>query len=289
MSESLASFRDLKGIGPATEARLHETGIYTWEALATAAAALAAVRDNGDTPRDIANAVAARGAEAGEGRTAPRSPGGAERLEAFVLRISLTDGGEPQRSEVTHVRTMTEQAWAGWRPAELTAFVQKHTGIRPEPAPHNGKPANGKPAKAKPGKDNAGKEAPRKAAPRAEAPREPVTRQPLSADHVVVLDAGKAIGGTSRDVNLVVTNTRSARGDFGYRATLAARGLGRGQNGEGWTTVGTRSGTGSPRDEMTLGFAGIQLPPGIHRLQLRLEVNLAAPAERAPALALASG
>ena len=66
MGDSLASFRDLKGIGPATEARLHEAGIYTWEALAAAATALAAVRGEGDTLRDVANAVAARRAEAGK-------------------------------------------------------------------------------------------------------------------------------------------------------------------------------------------------------------------------------
>lgn len=117
MGESLASFRDLKGIGPATEARLHETGIYTWEALAAAAAALASVRGHGDTLREIASAVAARRTEA-DGDDNPRPPDG-ERLEAFVLRMSLTADGVPQRSEVTHVRTMAEQAWSGWRPTEL--------------------------------------------------------------------------------------------------------------------------------------------------------------------------
>ncbi len=48
MSQSLASLRDLKGIGPATEARLHKAGVYTWEALGAAASALAAVRGDGD-------------------------------------------------------------------------------------------------------------------------------------------------------------------------------------------------------------------------------------------------
>ena len=32
MSDVLASFRELKGIGPATEAKLHEAGVYTWAA-----------------------------------------------------------------------------------------------------------------------------------------------------------------------------------------------------------------------------------------------------------------
>ena len=90
MGEALASFRDLKGIGPATEARLHETGMYTWEALAAAAAALASVRGSGDTLREIAGAVAARRTEENGGEAAAHAPGGGERLEAFVLRMSLS-------------------------------------------------------------------------------------------------------------------------------------------------------------------------------------------------------
>jgi len=274
MGEVLASFRELKGIGPATEARLHETGVYTWEALAAAATALASVRGNGDTLREIAVAVAARRTEENGGEADARAPGGGERLEAFVLRMSLSARGEPQRCEVTHVRSMAEKAWAGWRPTELAGFIQKHAKIRPEPAPR----------KEAARKEAADKEpAPQPALRR----KDPSSEEPSSSDHVLVLDAGKAIGGTSRDVDLVLTNTRSAGGPFGYRATLAGRGLGAGQNGEGWINLGTRTGTGSAGDDLALGFQGVQLPAGIHRLQLRLEVSLPAPARRPPALSLA--
>ncbi len=112
-------------------------------------------------------------------------------------------------------------------------------------------------------------------------------RESMSADHVVVLDAGKAIGGSSRDVTLVITNTRAIGGDFGYRATLAARRFGVGENGAGWTAVGSHIGTGSPAHEVALDFPAVELPIGIHSLQLRLEVNLPAPTSRPPALALA--
>ena len=130
MGDSLANFRDLKGLGPATEARLHETGIYTWEALAAAATALAAVRGEGDTLRDVANAIAARRAEAQERGAAVGLPGGSERLESFLVRVAITANGAPQRSEVTHVRTMAEQAWSGWSPGELATFIQEHSGVR---------------------------------------------------------------------------------------------------------------------------------------------------------------
>jgi hypothetical protein len=277
MADSLASFRDLKGIGPATEARLHENGIYTWEALAAAATALAAVGGKGDTPRDVAGMVAAQRAEAGSASTAPRRPGRREHLEAFVVRMSLTADGDPRRSEVTHVRTMTGQPWEGWQPAELVEFIQKHSGVRvaavpqPEPARADAPRPTQRRRDPEPAGTQAGK-SPAKGA---------------TADHLIVLDAGKAIGGESRDIDLVVTNTRAAGGDFDYRATLATRPLGSDRNGDGWTPVATHTGTGSAAHEVPLRFPAVHLPRGIQRLQLRLEVKLPAPARRPPALALA--
>jgi len=263
MSEPLASFRDLKGIGPATEARLYEAGVYTWEALGAAASALAAVRSNGDTLRDVANLVAEQGTEAG-GQAAPRLPGG-ERLEAFVLRMALAADGEPRRCTVTHVRTMAEQAWAGWTPAELARFIEEHSGLR-----------IGQPSR------DGGRVPPPSRHRRASAsPQRP------SQDHLVVLDAGKAIGGTSRDIDLVVTNTRATGAEFDYRATLAARRLGAGGARQDWTSLASHAGTGHPARELALRFPAVQLPTGVHRLQLLLEVSLPTPTRQSPALALA--
>jgi hypothetical protein len=268
MSESLASFRDLKGIGPATEARLHEAGVYTWEALGAVASALAAVRGGRDTLREVANVVAAQRSEAG-GQAALRLPGG-ECLEAFVLRMMLAADDEPRRCTVTHVRTGAEQAWAGWIPAELVGFIEQHSGLRIGPSPAK-EPPRGGDSRPPPSRH-------RRPSP---SPQRP------SRNHLVVLDAGKAIGGASKDVDLVVTNTRTAGADFDYRATLAARELGARDTGEGWTSVASRAGTGHPACELPLRFPAVQLPTGIHRLQLRLEVNLPAPRRQAPALALA--
>jgi hypothetical protein len=268
MSESLASFRDLKGIGPAIEARLHGAGIYTWEALGAAASALAAVRGDGDTLREVANLVTAQRTEAG-GRAAPRLPGG-ERLEAFVLRMTLAADGEPRRCTMTHVRTAGEQAWAGWAPAELARFIEEHSGLRIGPAPAE-----------EPSRDDD------RASPPSRRQRASASRQRQSRDHLVVLDAGKAIGGTNRDIDLVVTNTRAAGADFDYRATLTARRLGADETSEGWTTLASHTGTGHPAHELALRFPAIALPTGVHRLQLRLEMNLPAPTYQPPALALA--
>jgi hypothetical protein len=243
MNGSLARFRDLKGIGAATEARLHEAGIYTWEALAEAARALAAVRGDGDTLRHVANLVAERRGDTGSPASLRRP--GTEQLEAFVLRMALNDG-EPRRCTATHVRTMTERVWAGWAPSQLARFVEEYAGVRPAPA-----------------------------------------SAPSSSDHAVVLDAGKAIGGGVRDVDLLVTGTRTARVGFRYRATLAARRLGAAGDSDGWTALATLAGTGSPTEDVVLRFPGVHLPPGVQRLRLGLDLTLAQPATSPPVLTLA--
>jgi len=102
---------------------------------------------------------------------------------------------------------------------------------------------------------------------------------PATEARLVVLDAGKAIGGASRDIDLVVISTRAAGTDFGYRATLAARRLG----------AGGHTGTGHAARELALRFPAVRLPAGVHRLQLLLEVSMPEPARRPSALALAAG
>src|SRR5690242_12295519 len=258
MGDSLASFRDLKGIGPATEARLYEAGIYTWEALGAAASALAAVRGNGDTLHEVANLVAAQRTQAG-GQAALRLSGG-ERLEAFVLRMTLAADGEPRRCTVTHVRTGAEQAWAGWTPAELARFIEEHSGLRIKSSPAE-----------KPSRHSG------RVSPPSQHRRASPSPQRRSRDQLVVLDAGKAIGGASRDIDLVVTNTRAAGADFGYRATLTARRLGASDTGESWTNMASHSGTGHPGRELSLRFPAVQLPAGVYRLRLLIEVDLPAP------------
>ena len=74
MSDALASFRDLKGVGPAIEARLHEAGVYSWQALAEVVDALGSIRrGSGDTLRDLSpdcGAAAQAGAYSSRRRTA---------------------------------------------------------------------------------------------------------------------------------------------------------------------------------------------------------------------------
>lgn len=270
MSEVLARFRDLKGIGPATEARLHEAGIYSWEALATAASALAAV-GGGSTAKEVAGLVAAQRAEAGSPQ-APRAPG-AERLEAFVLRLAVTGDGDVLRSTVSHVRSADEQASACWDPSALARFVQQHAGLADTPA---GRP----PAAGRLSHDG----------PTTVVEPGPAgTRAPASPsrDHLVVLDAGKAIGGSERDVALTVDGLGALAG-AGYRAELCTRRLGDVPPDAAWVVAARRAGP-VPADgggPVPLAFGPVRLPAGIHRLQVRLHLQLPAAVDRPPALSV---
>lgn len=186
MSDTLASFRELKGIGPAIEAKLHEAGVHTWEALAEIVNALGNVRGStGDTLRELSESIAARAAE----------------------------------------------------PA-------------PVPVETTSKPP---------------------------APAE-------SRDHVVVLDVGKAVGGSRRNLEWVVSTARLTDiSEFEYQATLAGRAYG--QTPEKWATLAGHTGSGHPPDSLQLRFEAVELPPGVQRLRLQLALRLPSPKET-PALEL---
>lgn len=130
MNDVPAGFRELKGFGPATEARLHDAGVYTWEALHEVVDALAGVRGGtGEPLRMLADQLALRAQEAGR----PPRAGDGEQVEAFVVRIAMAADGTPARSVATHVRSQDEQAWPGWSPGEVNRFVEEHAGLGATP------------------------------------------------------------------------------------------------------------------------------------------------------------
>jgi hypothetical protein len=262
MSDPLANFRELKGIGPAIEARLHEAGVYTWEALSEVLTALGHVRGhNGDTLRELSDAVAARVSGAG-GDSAPRPPGG-ERCEAFIVRMALAAEGRPHRTTVTHVRTQAEQPWPGWPPQEVIRFMTERSGVVVEPA---GPGAGGDTAASR---------------------SMPATRPTRSRDHLVVLDAGKAVGGGRRSIELVVSTAAVADvAAFDYQATLVGRALGQAaEDGRAWALMAQRAGRAQPPHPLPLRFEAVELPGGIQRLRVEMAIRLPAPRLETPVLA----
>jgi len=53
MADTLASFRDLAGLGPACEARLHAAGVHSWRALDEVLDAVGHLRNDGKVGRHV--------------------------------------------------------------------------------------------------------------------------------------------------------------------------------------------------------------------------------------------
>jgi hypothetical protein len=264
----LASFRELRGIGPATEARLHEAGVYTWEALGDVLAALANVRGGVEGVR----AELAELADARDDRDAGRDR---ERAEAFVLRLSVS-AGAARRCSIIHVRSQEERSWPRWPPDDLIGFVRDHAELK-------GLPRSSPP---EPGavREPPSPQAAPSAVPQPGPPPAPVEGDAGSRHHVVVLDAGKAFGGGSRPVELLVPTAGLAdRGPVDWTATLGGRAVG-GDPATTWEAPDRPAGRIGPPEPMLLRFDRVPLPTGLQRLWLRLELRLAAPAVGVPEL-----
>jgi hypothetical protein len=92
MSDELANFRELPGIGPATEAELHEAGVRTWSSLAAVLGALGHVRGVvGDALRALRQQARDRASEAAMVSDA----GPAAAVTAVTAGDATDDAGAP--------------------------------------------------------------------------------------------------------------------------------------------------------------------------------------------------
>jgi hypothetical protein len=170
---------------------------------------------------------------------------------------------------MTHVRTQAERSSAGWSGEELVRFIDEHAGMRMGAAQ---RAAPERPADDQAAADRA-----------AAAPR----RRP-SRVHVAVLDAGKAIGGASRDIELdLATDKVGDVPELEYQATLSGRPFGQAGTPTAWTTLARQAGRVASSDRLPLRFTAVALPPGISRLRVEVALRLPEPTEDAPRPALA--
>jgi hypothetical protein len=154
---------------------------------------------------------------------------------------------------MTHVRTQTEKSSAGWSGDEV---------VRSIAAAQDAGPAVGE---------------------RAAAP----ARRP-SRVHTAVLDAGKAIGGASRDIELeLATDNVGGVPELEYQATLSGRPFGKDGERSTWATLARQAGRASVSDRLPLRFTAVALPPGLQRLRVEVTLRLPEPSEAGPRLAIA--
>lgn len=250
MTDTMSPFRDLEGIGPATESRLHDAGVWAWSDLAEVLHAVGGIRGlTVDGLRSLARSADSRSGDGDDATTANNGEHG----ETFLVRLAVGSDRAVVRTSLTHVRSREEHAWVGWEVPEMFKLMCCLADVddfgwsdRGDPARV---PAVGEPL-AQPD---------RRAAP---APPTPV-----------VVDGGVIIGGDPQSVEMTLAADASSDLDsdsFSYRASLEARPYGE----SGWTSVGeTIGGTGTPGMDTVVTFDEIEVPTNLHRLRALVAVE----------------
>lgn len=256
-----APFQELKGIGRATEARLHEAGVRTWAGLATAVDAIARIKDvDARRLREIRDLARERAEDAAADATVD-----GERSAQYILRVVSHPDGRAARSTVIDVRTGSEIAFPGIPGDQIVGFIQQRLS---EDAPAQPIAAESSVA----------------ADERAAESGDFIRFTASSADgDIVVVDAGKAIGGSSTPIRRRWDTSgiqTGEAGSFRYRASLAGRPYGT-DDAAGWRRIGMVTGEARPGELVELQYAADDLAAGINRLDLTIEVEGPLPANPA--------
>jgi hypothetical protein len=261
----LASFSALTGVGPVTEARLHEAGVHSWSQLAAVLEAFDGIRANGRDPlRRLFR-------QAAERAVTSDTPVGGERSEGFVVRVALDGTRRALRTRATHARTGAEQVWSGWAPIELACFLEDCAGMPRAPCDGPGD----EPTDADESVGNTVDE----------------TEDCGTSEHVVQVDAGRLLGGRPHDIDLLLDVRAAEPGQVRIVAHLVGRTYGQERadaerEQHGWSALGRWEGDVDGRAPVPLHFGGVSLPPGLHRLRLSVTVHLAAPVRVPPEITL---
>lgn len=272
MSDEFASFRELRGIGPAIETRLHQAGLHTWQSLSDVLLALNSIRGRtGDTLRELAELAAARAASPDE-ETCDGPEGGEKYSESFLVRIALFPGGMPSRTSVTRVRTQATHSHTGWSPHQVGRFVEDVLGL-PDPATS----AGGGQREGEPAVTGTAPPPPQGTPGDSGRPPGDSGRPVLAQEHAVVLLAGTVIGGGERSLTATVSTGDLPVGeDFSYEASLLARPLGHPDpDPRTGTELARGAGHGRAPEPLEIPFPTFTVPAGIQRLRLLLSMRLA--------------
>lgn len=257
MTTAHAPFRELKGIGPSTEAKLHEAGIRTWAALAETLDALARVRDV-DAKR-----LRVLRDEARDKVDEPLpAAGDGEQTSRFIVVVTAQADGQIARTNVTDIRSELAKSFTGLSGTDIVGFIEQRIGARASTPEERDEVAS----------------LPSSLMDTATEfdPSTPIRFQASSdARDIVVVDVGMTIGARERDIELRWDTADIHTGDadkFRYHALLAGRPYGRGDVAS-WRSLGSLTGIARPGEMVDLGFETTELAPGINRLELTIEVQ----------------
>lgn len=164
------------------------------------------------------------------------------RSESFTLKLGLGADGDIERTTVVHARSKAEEAWSGWAPERLQAFVGRYCA---RPSAH----AAGSPSARQ--------------------------RQAHRADPLTVeLSCGVHPGADRpEDVTIEVGLGSQIAGEprqISYVADLRAQAI----ESRRLTRVATASGLIDTTEGLELTLRGVELPRVLHRIYLHLALDL---------------
>lgn len=131
-------FKQIPGIGPAIERRLHEVGILTYHQLATTSPAelaeklqnfagisAARIEEQGWTAqaRELAPAIQEPAADPQGGS------GNGQHYATYNIELLLDDSGEVRRTRAVYIQGGEQSSWAGWDRERLLRFVEERAAI----------------------------------------------------------------------------------------------------------------------------------------------------------------
>jgi hypothetical protein len=269
-------FKQILGIGPAIEKRLHEAGILTFTQLSSKKPEeLASILE------DMAGLSAERIADqdwigqarelAPEMASEPDNSPIEEQVEdrqhyaVFTVELLLDQENAVRRTRVMHIQTREENAWAGWDQYRLVRFFVEKEGLNiPQTA--------GAFASAGPYATQTGSSASALA-----GQFNLIGLQPISHGE------SETMVWHDRPFDLQLTLDLKEvdfpkQSDIGYTIRVFAKRLGESFEHE----VGTASGSITPADTIILTVGGLQLPRGVYRLEALATLTSGEPGRAGP-------
>lgn len=123
-------FRQIKGIGPVTEGRLHEANIYTYAQLTAVSPQTLAELLPGFTPERIQQEDWHGQAEALAASQESTAGGSGQHYATFTVELLLDQDNTVRRTRAVHVQQEeNKKSWPGWQPGKLKKFIARHAQV----------------------------------------------------------------------------------------------------------------------------------------------------------------
>lgn len=145
-STTADDFKQISGIGPAIERRLHQAGVLTYAQLAATSpadlseivsdlAGMSAERIQQQEWIHQARSLAVESAQDGLQPGDAVSSGNGQHYAAFTVELLLDKSNDVRRTRVVHVQSQEDEAWAGWQMGRLAQFIVDRAGLNVSPEP----------------------------------------------------------------------------------------------------------------------------------------------------------